>query len=72
MSSSDEPEPPKPTTASIFAQAARTRRHVPADAKAARAVLTCEACGAPRTDPGPALACTYCGGKLVPRAVSDP
>ena len=60
------PDTPRSRLGGLFATA---RQRAPVDAPvAARAfVLTCVACGAPRTDGSDAQACAFCGGNMVAR-----
>lgn len=66
MSNSDSKPPP--STASIFANAAKSRRKE-APAKPGAFTLVCDGCGAPRIDDD-ALTCKFCGNTLTPKTAS--
>ncbi|MBL4685031.1 MAG: hypothetical protein JKY37_10610 [Nannocystaceae bacterium] len=65
---------PKPSTASIFANAQRTaKNHTAGRAGAHTTTLMCQSCGAPRRDGEESLVCTFCGGHMTrPKTDGEP
>ena len=63
----DDQKTAKPaiSTSSIFANAARTPRHLAGAQQASKQeTLACRTCGAPRVDGRDDLVCAYCGTTL--------